>query len=281
MSEATTTSEPTEVVISDGSHLAEGSGIRQRLNNAMRKTVEAITALPEYMTKTADLFKQVAEGRAIARSLILLDDEQPDWTGGSQTYKQEVNARESEAFAAYSDSQKRSFDSNVRSHMRRGILDKVILDYVRAHNVNVAELKDDNPKIKALMRAQYARTESQPNPIACPQHWLDTPAPGSNGQSDAVTVETPAKLVAAASKALVEMSGVGAVSSIHEMASKLGAEQIAPNAEIVGGKANAAAEWLKIANHAEAVSRVLGDANLTGEKLDAALAVVEKYAYQG
>jgi hypothetical protein len=281
MSEATATAEPTEVVISDGSHLAEGSGVRQRLNNALKKGVEAIIALPAAMKTTANLFKTVAESRAIARSLILLDDEQPDWTGGSQTYKQEVNLREADAFKSYSDSEKRSVDSNVRSHMRRGILDSVILAYVRAHNVNIKDLADDSPTVKALMRAQYARTTTQPNPIACPDKWQDTaPTPDTPGNG-AKTEDTPTAKVNAAAIALTSMGGVGAVSHLHDMASKLGAAQTAPNAEINGGRKLAGDAWLDLSNYCEAVSRILSDANLTGDKFEAALAVVSKYSYKG
>lgn len=266
----TATANPPEVVISDGSHLAEGAGTKVR--NAVKRSVAWIVQAPALMVSMAEVYVGVATERALARTLILMDDNEPDWAGQSQTYKLTVNAGEKEAFEAFSDDQKKTFDTNVRSHMRRTVLEPIIVKYSADKlGLPIAE-PGDSPKLAAEVRRQYDRAK-----LAIPDRWRDTP-PNEAGPGQGA-IETPASKVNAASVALKEVSAPERIGYLHKMATEAYLPLCEVNAVIPGGRKSAAAATADFKNFLAAAFLIL-DGHISGQELEDARAKLTKHSYQ-
>lgn len=269
MTEAAT-AETTEVVISDGSHLAEGAA--PKIKAGLKKTVALIVQAPALMVSMAQVYLGTATERAIMRTFILLADNEPDWAGTSQTYKHTVNQGEKEAFENFSDEQKKTFDTNVRSHMRRTALEPVVVKYAADKlGIPVAE-PGDSPKLAAEVRAQYDRCK-----LAIPDRWkLD---PGNQAGPGNGAIETPASKVNAAAIALQDISALERIGYLHKMTTDVLVPLCEPNVVYTGGRksvANAVADWKNLL----AAAFLIIDGQVSGGELEAAREKLTKHAYQ-
>jgi hypothetical protein len=264
--------EVAEIVITDNSKIADGNGVKARITNAINRSKALIATAPALMTSMAEVFVGVATERAICRTLILIDGE-PDWAGASQTYKNLVNLGEKEAFETFSDDQKKSFDTNVRSHMRRTVLEPFVVKYAADKlGIPVAE-PGDSPKLAAEVRAQYTRCK-----LAIPDKWRDTPPNPAGPGND--TIETPVSKVLAGAVALKEIpSVVERIGYLHKMASDLYSDVCQPNAVVTGGRKAAANATADLKNLTAAAFLIL-DGSVSGDELATVRAKFEKHLYQ-
>lgn len=268
---ATATPEKTdELVISDGSHLADGAATK--LTNAIKRSVGWIVQAPALMASMAQVYGGVAAERALMRTFILLADNEPDWAGTSQLYKHRVNQGEKDAFDSFSEDQKKTFDTNVRSHMRRTVLEPFIVKYSADKlGLPIAE-PGDSPKLAAEVRAQYDRCK-----LAIPDRWkLD---PGNQAGPGNGAIETPASKVNAAAIALQEISALERIGYLHKMTTDVLVPLCEPNVVYTGGRksvASAVADWKNLL----AAAFLIIDGQVSGGELEAAREKLTKHAYQ-
>jgi hypothetical protein len=264
------TPEKAELVISDGSHLAEGAATK--LTNAIKRSVGWIVQAPALMASMAQVYSGVAAERALCRTFILLNDNEPDWAGTSQLYKHRVNQGEKDAFDSFSEDQKKTFDTNVRSHMRRTVLEPFIVKYSADKlGLPIAE-PGDSPKLAAEVRAQYDRCK-----LAIPDRWkID---PGNQAGPGNGAIETPASKVNAAVIALKEISALERVGYIYKMASEVYVELCEPNVVYTGGRKAVAGATADFKNMLAAAFLII-DGHVTGGELEAARKAFEKHLYQ-
>jgi hypothetical protein len=224
------------------------------------------------MAAMAEVYSNVAQERALARTFILVNGE-PDWAGNSQTYKHIVNLGEKEAFETFSDEQKKTFDTNVRSHMRRTVLEPVIVKYAADKLGLPVTEPGDSPKLAAEVRAQYDRCK-----LAIPDRWKVDP--GNQAGPGQGAVETPVSKVLAGGLALKEIpSAIERIGYLHKMATETFVPLCEPNAVVTGGRKNAASATADLANFCLNAFKIL-DGQLTGDELTAAHDKLAKYAYQ-
>jgi hypothetical protein len=268
------------VVIDDDSKVADGA--LTRLKNAAKGLVEAIAEAIPLDQKMSEIYKRGALKKATARSLVLLSDGMPDWTGASATYRSLVGSLESDALAKASAARKSTIENNFRSAMRRGILDGVIVEYVRENTQGLDKVEKgkekDSPAFRKAMRAQYQRAHDlkMANPIVCPDHWQDTSKDDTS--VDAKSEDTAASALSKAVVAVAEMSVVETLDSLHRLFDATLTPTVQPNAKIPGGRDAAAAVLRRIVTQGTAALMIL-EGKTSGTALDEARGTFEKYRY--